>query len=1133
MTRFPLMSPAPAPAAAPSPRRLALAALMLAAPFVVAGTAEAATIAVSSQSSTVGNAYDGDDSLCSLVGAIINANTDSQGGDPGCASGSGADTIVLPPNVAFNLTQTNHTNVGTNGLPGISSAITIEGNGSRILRFIGGGGTPAFRIFRVASNGQLTLNRVTIQFGRAGNGAGVLVQRGGGLTVNRSVFSTNNTSGGDGGALHVEEQANVTLNNSTLSGNFAFGIGGAIYSRGTTSLNQVTVTQNTASDIGGLAIEGGAITLSNSIVSGNGGLGDQPTVSADEIYVFDASAMFADNNLLGRSERTNQQSFFGIGPIYGNSRTATVDGTHPTALDSILNTTLASNGGPTQTHALVAGSPAINAANPLFTDSMPTVGSSLRRDQRGFVLASGDTRRDIGAFEFNGVSPAPTITALSPATGNAAGGTRVTITGTNFDGDSGPTVKFGTVSASGIARLSATTIEANSPAGTGTVNVTVTTDEGTSADNGTLDDFTYASAINGGCGPASADKPTATAPAEFLCTTGTATAVTGNSNGRWNWDCQGSGGGTSTTGFACSAPYASQSITLKASPASTTIGQEPANVSAMSDSGRPAALSTTTREVCTVGTPNGAGALVTAMVLGQTAGTCTVTATLAGTGDVGTFRYLAASDQTVDITVSKGVQKIIAFSADKTQLPVGGMTTLSAEGGASGNAVTFSSLSSEICFVSGSMVTALSAGSCTVAADQAGNDGFDAAAQATLDITVAKAAQLISGFTANPSALKVGGMATLSASGGASGNAIAFRTTTSEVCSVSGAMVTALSAGSCTLIASQAGNADFEAADEVSLTVAVNKAAQLISGFTANPSMIKVGQTSQLSAFGGASGKPIVFASTTSDVCSISGSTVTALAVGNCVVTANQAGNADFEAAEPAMLTIGIEAANVATAPVLALDMNDLDFGTGYLLRFRDIGVETTSEAEVVTVSNTGTAPLAISSIVTTGDFRHTTTCGVSVAPGATCTISIRFSPKAVGTRTGETRIVSNAVSSPDLIRLSGTGKGLQPAIKTNVSSFDFGRVRVGATSLDRTLVITSSGSGPLEIRSINVTGDYTGSHNCPRFLDAGKSCQVTGRFRPRATGVRPGAVSILTSVSSTPTQVTLTGTGTSGGTVN
>lgn len=1119
MTHFQPLSPAPSPRRLP--RWTALAAALLAGPL--AGAAQAATITVSPQSATVGNAYNGDDSLCSLVGAIINANTDSQIGDTGCAAGSGADTIVLPANVAFNLTRVNDTNDGPNALPGISSPITVEGNGSTILRFIGGGGTPRFRILRVASGGELVLRKLTVQFGQGvGGGGAALVQSGGSLTATSSLFTGNVAQfngqfPSDGGALKIDALASLTLTNSTLSGNFATGVAGAIYSRGTVTVNQATIALNTAADVGGLVIDEGTMTLSNSIVSGNSGLGDTPAPTADEILVVNGSLTLANNNVLGRSERTTEQSFHGPITIGAGNLFLTSNNTDfPTPLTEILNTTLANNGGPTRTHALPAGSRALNDAGP----------NALSTDQRGFVRADGDPGRDIGAFELNGVSPAPTVTALSLATGPASGGTRVTITGTNFGGETGPIVKFGTVNATGITRLNATTIEATSPAGIGTVNVTVTTDEGTSADNGTLDDFTYPPSVNGACGPASADKPTATAPAEFLCTTGTATAVTGNSNGRWNWDCQGSGGGTSTTGLACSAPYASQSITLKASPASTTIGQQPANVSANSDSGRPAKLSTTTSTVCTVGTPVGAGALVTAMVFGQTAGTCTVKASLAGTGDVGVFRYLAASDQTVDITVSKGVQKITTFSAGKTTLKVGEMTTLSAEGGASDNPVTFSSLSTETCFVSGSMVTALSAGTCTVAADQAGNDGYNDAAQATLDITVTKAAQLISGFTANPSSLKVGGMATLSASGGASGNPVTFSSKGSEVCSVSGSMVTALSAGTCTLIASQAGNADFEDAEVAALELTVSKAAQLISGFTANPTTIKVGQASQLSAFGGASGKPIVFAASTADTCSVSGSTVTALAVGNCTVTANQAGSTDFEAAEPAMLTIGIEAADVATGPVLKLDMNDLDFGTGYLLRFRDIGVETTSEAEVVTLSNTGTSPLAISSIVTTGDFRHTTTCGVSVAPGATCTISIRFSPKAVGTRTGETRIVSNAVSSPDRISLSGTGKGLQPAIKTNVSSFDFGRVRVGATSLDRTLVITSTGTGPLEIRNIAVSGDYVGSHNCPRWLDAGKSCQVTGRFRPRATGVRSGTVSILSSVSNTPMQVSLSGTG-------
>ncbi|WP_273457278.1 choice-of-anchor Q domain-containing protein [Nevskia ramosa] len=214
-------------------------------------------------------------------------------------------------------------------------------------------------------------------------------------------------------------------------------------------------------------------------------------------------------------------------------------------------------------------------------------------------------------------------------------------------------------------------------------------------------------------------------------------------------------------------------------------------------------------------------------------------------------------------------------------------------------------------------------------------------------------------------------------------------------------------------------------------------------------------------------------------------------------------------------------------APAVSLDMNDLHFGRGFVVRFREITLNTTSEAQVVTLTNTGNAPLSIGSIVTTGDFKHTTTCGTTVAPSGQCTISIVFKPTAIGTRTGETRIASNATTSPDLISLSGTGRGLVPAIKTNAPSYDFGNVKVGATSPDRALIITSSGTGPLEIRSISVSGDYSGSHNCPRFLDAGKTCTLTGRFKPKAKGSRPSSVTITTSAPNSPTVIPLSGNGT------
>ena len=215
-----------------------------------------------------------------------------------------------------------------------------------------------------------------------------------------------------------------------------------------------------------------------------------------------------------------------------------------------------------------------------------------------------------------------------------------------------------------------------------------------------------------------------------------------------------------------------------------------------------------------------------------------------------------------------------------------------------------------------------------------------------------------------------------------------------------------------------------------------------------------------------------------------------------------------------------------ANAPAVSLDMNDVDFGRGYLIRFREITLNT-SETQVVTLTNPGNAPLLIGSITTTGDFRHTSTCGSTVPAAGSCTISIVFKPTQVGTRTGETRIVSNAVSSPDLISLNGVGKGLVPAIRTNASSYNFGNVKVGASSADRALVITSSGTGPLEIRSISVSGDYSGSHNCPRLLDAGKSCTLTGRFKPKAKGARPGTITISTSAPGSPTVIPLSGNGT------
>jgi hypothetical protein len=83
----------------------------------------------------------------------------------------------------------------------------------------------------------------------------------------------------------------------------------------------------------------------------------------------------------------------------------------------------------------------------------------------------------------------------------------------------------------------------------------------------------------------------------------------------------------------------------------------------------------------------------------------------------------------------------------------------------------------------------------------------------------------------------------------------------------------------------------------------------------------------------------------------------------------------------------------------------------------------TTSRSQSVTLSNTGNATLNINSIAASGDFSQTSTCGSSVAAGSSCKISVKFTPTAIGTRTGTITITDNAAGSPHIISLTGTGK--------------------------------------------------------------------------------------------------------------
>jgi hypothetical protein len=93
------------------------------------------------------------------------------------------------------------------------------------------------------------------------------------------------------------------------------------------------------------------------------------------------------------------------------------------------------------------------------------------------------------------------------------------------------------------------------------------------------------------------------------------------------------------------------------------------------------------------------------------------------------------------------------------------------------------------------------------------------------------------------------------------------------------------------------------------------------------------------------------------------------------------------------------------------------------------------SAAQSVTFTDTGNAPLSITSISATGDFAETNTCGGAVLAGANCTISVTFTPTAAGSRTGSVTIADNAAGSPHTINVTGTGQILvtvQNTVDTN-----------------------------------------------------------------------------------------------------
>ena len=193
---------------------------------------------------------------CPLFDQIVAANTDAPSG--GCDAGAGHDIITLTEDITLGAL-----------LPRITSEITIEGNGRTIS------GDARFRIFNV-DGGALTINNLTLAQGRAaGNakGGALVVQNGGRAVINNASFKDNVAK--EGGAIWLATPGtSVTVNNSSFIGNRAvnLGAGGAIdLNGGRLVVNRSSFVDNAAEAIGGAIATwlAGEVSVANSSFSGN------------------------------------------------------------------------------------------------------------------------------------------------------------------------------------------------------------------------------------------------------------------------------------------------------------------------------------------------------------------------------------------------------------------------------------------------------------------------------------------------------------------------------------------------------------------------------------------------------------------------------------------------------------------------------------------------------------------------------------------------------------------------------------------------------------------------------------------------------------------------------------------------
>ncbi len=194
-------------------------------------------------------------------------------------------------------------------------------------------------------------------------------------------------------------------------------------------------------------------------------------------------------------------------------------------------------------------------------------------------------------------------------------------------------------------------------------------------------------------------------------------------------------------------------------------------------------------------------------------------------------------------------------------------------------------------------------------------------------------------------------------------------------------------------------------------------------------------------------------------------------------------------------------------------------------LAFGNQAAGTTSSTKTVTLTNSGTGPLPISSIVASGDFTATNNCSNSLAAKSNCTVNVTFNPSVAGAITGALTFNDGTATSPQLVKLTGTG--VVP-LTFSPTSLTLPSAAVGQTS-SASVTVTNKGSAAISLSPAATSYYSVTGGTCGSSLAAAGSCTITVTFAPQYKGSIKGALSITTNGAFSPQIVGLAGTATGG----